>query len=254
MGVADTIEILGVQLHLLTSSQLVQAIAGWAGEEHKRVVAHVNTHAINLAYANERFRATLNGADLVFCDGYGVAWAARRKGYPVPERLGISDWIDELAATLAAHDFSLFLLGDEDGVAELAAQALRRRHPGLRVVGAHHGFFAKQGAENDRVIRKINDSGADVLMVGLGMPAQEFWIEDNLGELGARVFMPVGATYRWYAGIERRAPKWMADRGLEWMGRLFWHPVRMFRRYVVGNPAFVWRILHADRRAPSGVE
>lgn len=242
MQIPDRIDILGVGVHPLTKNELLDAISGWAGSSQQRVIGHVNVHGMNLAHRSERFRESVAAADLVFCDGYGVLWGARQLGLEIPERLAVMDWIDELAGRIATTDRSIFLLGDEEGIAELCARDMQAKHPALQIAGTHHGFFDKHGPESDSVVEKINASGADILLVGFGMPLQEYWIEENSALLQPSVLMPVGATYRWYAGIEPRAPRWMIDRGFEWLARLVRHPITMFNRYVIGNPLFVGRI------------
>ncbi|MBT8400141.1 MAG: WecB/TagA/CpsF family glycosyltransferase [Rhodothermia bacterium] len=248
MSVPETADLFGIRVASLRKPELVELLVQWAGGKDRRLVSHVNVHAINLAMRNDRFRAALDRADLVFCDGHGVKWGAGKLGFEIPERLAVMDWIDELAEAMIGRELSLFLLGDVEGVAERCAALLARDHPGLRVAGTHHGFFDKSGDESARVVEKVNDSGADILMVGFGMPLQEFWIDDTFDSLDANLILPVGAAFRWYAGVERRAPKWMIHRGLEWLWRLGHHPVKMFRRYVIGNPAFAFRVFAARRR------
>ncbi|MDH3606498.1 MAG: WecB/TagA/CpsF family glycosyltransferase [Acidimicrobiia bacterium] len=252
MILPNAIDILGVRVVPLKKSQLVETLTTWASKKQKRLVSHVNVHGVNLAQSNDRFRSVINNADLVFCDGHGVMWGASQLGRVIPERLAVMDWIDDFAACLADRGLSLFLLGDEKGVAELCGGLLERAHPGLVIAGTHHGFFEKNGRQSAEVVEKVNASGASVVMVGFGMPLQEFWIEENFQGLNASVIMPVGATFRWYAGVEKRAPKWMTDRGLEWVGRLARHPLRMFRRYVIGNPLFAARVLAQRRHLSEG--
>jgi N-acetylglucosaminyldiphosphoundecaprenol N-acetyl-beta-D-mannosaminyltransferase len=247
--IPDPIHVLGVGVHPLSKAQLLDTIIQWAGSGKQRIISHVNVHGMNLAHRSERFRHSIEVADLVFCDGHGVLWGAGQLGHEIPERLAVMDWIDDLVDRIAPTNLSIFLLGDEDGIAELCARDMEANHPGLQIAGTHHGFFNKQGPESDGIVQKINASGADILLVGFGMPLQEFWIEENAAALRPSVIMPVGATYRWYAGIEPRAPRWMIDRGFEWLSRLVRHPITMFKRYVIGNPLFVSRIWAARMRA-----
>jgi N-acetylglucosaminyldiphosphoundecaprenol N-acetyl-beta-D-mannosaminyltransferase len=228
----------------VSAPEVVRTAVAWGREPGARRIGYVNVHAMNLAHDQPRFRQTLQGMDLVFCDGYGVKWGARAAGLGLPHRLTPPDWIDAFAEATAAAGQSVFALGDEDGVAARFQGLVQARHPGYRDAGSHHGFFAKSGAENRAVVERVRASGATHLLVGLGMPLQEYWAEENLSALGVRVVLSVGALFRWYAGEEQRAPRWMTDNGLEWLGRLAQHPVRHFRRYAVGNPRFVARVLH----------
>ncbi len=242
------VEVLGVPIHPVSPDELVATLVAWGGRAQQRRCYNVNVHAMNLAAGDPEFHAALRRADLVFCDGFGVKWGASLLGKPIPHRMTPPDWIDAFAAATAAAGQSVFALGDEDGVAARFQQLLAERHPGYRSAGAHHGFFAKQGAENDAVIEAVNASGAVHLLVGFGMPLQEKWLEENAARLRPRVQIPVGALFRWYTGIEQRAPKWMTDNGLEWLHRLARHPGRHFRRYAVGNPQFLLRVVRARLR------
>ncbi|MEZ4365059.1 MAG: WecB/TagA/CpsF family glycosyltransferase [Kofleriaceae bacterium] len=242
------VEVLGIPIHPVSAEQLVEQLVDWGQAGPLRRVLNVNVHAMNLAADHADFADALRTADVVFCDGFGVKWGARLVGVSLPHRLTPPDWIDAFAHATAAAGQSVYALGDEVGVARAFQATLRAAHGGYLDVGAGDGFFAKTGPANDAVIDAINASGATHLLVGLGMPLQERWIVANASRLRVRTAISVGALFRWHAGIERRAPSWMTEHGLEWLDRLGRHPVRHFRRYVVGNPRFVARLL-ADRIA-----
>lgn len=237
----DPIALLGVKVHPITRDALVDTLADWTDSQGRKRAYHVNTHALNLAWEQSDFQKSLNRADVVYCDGFGPKWAATLSGQSLPERMTPPDWIDDFLNNLST-DSPIFLLGDEPDVLAACASKIAAKHPHLRIGGHHHGFFEVSGGENEAVIDQINRAGARVLLVGMGMPRQEQWIDDNLDALGVAVAIPVGAMFRYYAGIERRAPRWMTDHGLEWLGRLISHPARMFRRYFIGNPKFLVRV------------
>ena len=243
---------LGIPIHPVSPSQLVRFAVKWAQEDKFRRIYGVNAHAMNLAHRHTDFRLYLQHADLVFCDGFGVKWMAKIVDLDIPYRMTPADWIDEFAAEVAEAGQSVFALGDEEGVAARFVELLASRHPGFCNAGSHHGFFEKTGRENDAVIELINRSGAEHLLVGFGMPLQERWIEANHHALRVKVAMAVGGLFRIYTGIEKRAPAWMSAHGLEWIPRLIRHPVRHFRRYVVGNPLLLARVLHARFTGRSG--
>jgi len=234
---------LGVPIHPVSPSQLVDIIVAWGKEPGLHRVYNVNVHAMNLAQDLPDFKSSLQRADLVFCDGFGVKWLAKMAKVHIPYRTTPPDWIDDFAREAAKCRQSVFAIGDEDGVADRFLRLLCSRHPGLIAAGSHHGFFDKTGAENEAVIEKINKSEATHLLVGFGMPLQERWIEQNAHALRVRVVLPVGALFRWYCGFEKRAPRWVTDHGLEWVARYLRHPVRHFRRYMIGNPLLLARAL-----------
>jgi N-acetylglucosaminyldiphosphoundecaprenol N-acetyl-beta-D-mannosaminyltransferase len=244
-GVPPPLWLLGVPIHPLRPAQLVEAIVAFGRGDRLRRVYNVNVHAMNLAHDDPEFAGYLRGADLVFCDGYGVKWGARLAGLSIPDRMTPPDWIDDFAAATARAKQRVFAVGDVEGVAASFQTLLGDRHPGYLSAGAHHGFFAKEGPENDAVIAAINQSRATHLLVGLGMPTQERWIERNADRLDVKVVIPVGALFRWVIGHERRAPRWMTSSGLEWAARLGRHPIRHFRRYVIGNPRFLVRLVRS---------
>ncbi len=242
------VRLLGVPIHPVSPEALVETIVAWGDGDRLRRVYNVNVHAMNLAARDATFCEALQRADLVFCDGFGVKWGARLAGLDIPWRLTPPDWIDAFARAAASAGQSVFALGDEAGVADDFQALLAQRHPGYRAAGSHHGFFEKEGPENDEVVAGINRSGATHLLVGFGMPLQERWLEANAARLDVRTVIPVGALYRWYIGLDQRAPRFMTDHGLEWLARLARNPIRHFRRYAVGNPQFLARVLWATFR------
>jgi N-acetylglucosaminyldiphosphoundecaprenol N-acetyl-beta-D-mannosaminyltransferase len=239
------IEILGVMIHPVTLQRLLD-ITTLALHRHQRmIIAYVNVHAMNLAYRLPWFRSFLNNSDIVFCDGFGVKWGARLLGHHIPQRFTPPDWIDQLAAIAAREGFSMFLLGARPGVAEKAAAQLRDRAPGLRISGTHHGFFDKNpgSAENAAVAQAINAAQPDILLIGFGMPMQERWLLENWQNVQATIALPVGAAFDYLSGEVRRGPRWMTDNGLEWLARLVIEPRRLWQRYIIGNPLFLWRVV-----------
>jgi N-acetylglucosaminyldiphosphoundecaprenol N-acetyl-beta-D-mannosaminyltransferase len=151
----------------------------------------------------------------------------------------------QLARFAQGRDHSLFLLGARPGVADKAAANLRERFPGLRIVGTHHGYFDKApgSPENEAVIREINAASPNILIVGFGMPLQERWLMDNWDRIEVNVALTGGAVFDYVSGELPRAPRWMTDHGFEWLGRLIIEPGRLWKRYLVGNPIFILRVL-----------
>ncbi len=236
--------LLGVPIHPLDQRALVDLLIAYGDADRLRKVFNVNVHAMNLACEDQGFAAALRDADVVFCDGYGVKWGARLAGIEIPHRLTPPDWIDDFAAATARAGQSVFALGDVEGVAERFQALIACKHPGYKDAGSHHGFFAKSGAPNEDVIEEINASGATHLLVGFGMPLQEHWIVSNAARLTVRTAISVGALFHWRTDVERRAPRWVTDNGLEWFARFVRHPIRHFRRYAIGNPRFLLRVAH----------
>jgi N-acetylglucosaminyldiphosphoundecaprenol N-acetyl-beta-D-mannosaminyltransferase len=143
------------------------------------------------------------------------------------------------------NGLKLYILGAKPGVAEKARDFFLNKYPGLYIVGIHHGYFNKgiNNLENNIVVQDINEKKPDILIVGFGMPMQEYWISENWGQMNVPVVLPVGALIDYMARVVPRAPRWMTDHGLEWLGRLIIEPRRLWKRYLLGNPIFLWRVL-----------
>lgn len=240
----NTLTLLGIRFHRLTQWQLLQCIINAGQQDKKSIIANVNVHAMNLAYELDGYRDFLNQADVVFCDGFGVALATRLTGQSISakHRHTCPDWIEDLAVACQEHNLSLFLLAGNPGIAETAAEKLKHLAPHLKIA-THQGYFKKTGAENDEVVSRINAFKPDILYVGFGMPLQEQWIQENIHQLEAKVFLPLGACLDFYAGQVYRGPGWLTDHGLEWLSRLFTEPRRLWHRYLVGNPLFIARVV-----------
>lgn len=246
----EAVELLGVRIHVVDRSSLLEEIERAAALGIRRFIANVNVHAMNLAWKDAEFREVLNNVHMVFVDGSGVRVAGRLCGADVGERLTPADWIDDVFEACSANGWSIFWLGDTEEVATDFERELARRHPGCRLAGHHHGFFDKVGPESDAVVDVINRSGATVLLAGMSMPIQEKWLWLNRHHLRPTILLPVGGLARIYTGNTRRGPRWMTDHGLEWLFRLVMEPRHTWRRYLLGNPLFLFRVLLARYGAP----
>jgi N-acetylglucosaminyldiphosphoundecaprenol N-acetyl-beta-D-mannosaminyltransferase len=245
MDEVASVNILGVHVSQVSVKSLVDYISGAISNGSKVRAVYVNVHAINLAQDFTWFSDFLNGSEIAFCDGFGVKWGARLLGLRLPERLSPPDWIDSLVEACARGRFSIYMLGARPGVAEKVGELLKRKFPDLNIVGFQQGFFEKTAGcmANEAVVEAINQARPDILLVGLGMPTQERWLLDNWDHINVRAAVTVGALFDYLAGEFTRAPHWMTDHGLEWLARLVAEPRRLWRRYLLGNPRFLYLIL-----------
>jgi len=240
--------IFDIPVDLGQPAELIRRITGWVGSGRPaRRVMYLNAHVLNQSRANPALREALERADLVYCDGYGVRLAAKALDAEIPHRMTGADWIYGLAALCELGGQSVYLLGAEPGVAAEAARRLDRWYPRLRIAGTHHGYFDIGSAHDDRVVEDINARKPDIVLVGMGTPKQELWVAHNAAHLKTDVVWTVGALFDYVSGRVPRAPRWLADNGLEWIFRLAIEPQRMWRRYLLGNPVFISRVLAQAR-------
>jgi N-acetylglucosaminyldiphosphoundecaprenol N-acetyl-beta-D-mannosaminyltransferase len=242
----------GVGVSATTRQGLLSRLESALSGARQETVMYANAHAVNLANDDPELMTALNRADIVFCDGRGVQIAAWLLGQPLPDRMTPPDWIADFAAICARYSAGMFLLGSQPGVADQAASQLRAAvEPGVLSTFTHHGYF--EDADDDSVARRVNESGAAVLLVGMGMPRQEIWIARNSHRMPAvRVIVSVGALFDYVAGTVPRGPRWMTENGLEWLSRLWVEPRRLWRRYLLGNPRFVLQVIAQRFRKTGG--
>ncbi len=207
----------------------------------RQTVAFVNAHCINVAAKDNIYRWALNKATTLLPDGSGLNLAAKIAGKGFVENLNGTDLFLDIIKESAANNLKIFLLGSQPGIAAKAAERASSIEPTLKIAGTHHGFFGPE--EEVELIKSINASGADVLLVALGVPRQDVWIARNRRRLNAQVVFGVGAQFDFWSGRISRAPMLLRKLGLEWTWRLAIEPRRMFTRYIFGNTTFIGRII-----------
>jgi N-acetylglucosaminyldiphosphoundecaprenol N-acetyl-beta-D-mannosaminyltransferase len=253
MSRGGRVEVLGVGVDRISVDGLHREVVRLA-RRRRGVVLNVNAHCLNLLYGDDSLRRFFATADVVFCDGAGVRLAARIQGDRLPERITYADWLPRLAALAEERGLTLFFLGGRPGVAGVAARRLLESHPNLKIVGARHGFFDPRAGspENEIVLAEINAARPDILLLGLGMPLQERWLMENLHDLDFGVALTGGAIFDYASGRLRRGPHVLTDNGFEWLARLLVEPRRLWRRYLLGNPLFLARVLSQRWRRSMG--
>lgn len=240
-----TLDCLGVRVRQPTWPELMDWFFATArrapGSGSARSLSFANAHTVNLAHGDPEYRAVLARADVVLNDGLGLDLYGRLAGAPFTYNFNGTDLFPRLFSE-ADRRLTVFLYGGVAGRAERAAANLESSYPNVRVVGARHGFA------QDSVVEQINAAQPDLLLVGLGNPRQEFWIDANRDRLNVGVIAGVGALIDFLSGSVPRAPTAIRRARLEWAYRLAREPRRMFGRYVVGNPLFLWRSVRYLKR------
>jgi N-acetylglucosaminyldiphosphoundecaprenol N-acetyl-beta-D-mannosaminyltransferase len=239
-----SIRLLGICIDSVTTNELLNKIYLLTKTNTKAIVANSNIHALNIAYRDRLFRSFIQSSAINFCDGAGVIIGAMLINKKIVERITYADFMWQLAAFASKKGLSMFFVGASPGVAERAGEKICETYPTLRIVGIQHGFFCKDLThfENKHVIAKINLAKPDLLIVGMGMPLQEHWIMNNFDNLDVKVIFNGGAVFDYISGKLRRPPPWMTSYGMEWLGRLMIEPRRLWKRYLIGNPLFFWRV------------
>jgi N-acetylglucosaminyldiphosphoundecaprenol N-acetyl-beta-D-mannosaminyltransferase len=222
-----------------------------------------NVDHVIVADENARMRAAYERVSLSLVDGMPLLWASRLLGEPLPEKVSGSDFVMPLLERAAARAWRVYFLGGAPGVAALARERLREQLPGLDVVGIDAPRIEVDAPPEEReaVLASVRAARPDVVLVALGAPKQEIWIDGAREALRPAVLLGIGASLDFIAGTVTRAPRWMSETGLEWLYRLSREPRRLWRRYLVRDPKFavvVARLLteraaqrrRAARRAP----
>lgn len=190
------------------------------------------------AFHNEAYLEIIQKADMILADGSGAVWGYKQLLGKKPERIPGIDFIDELCKLCVRANQSIYCLGSRPGVVEGAVKKMQLSYPGLSVAGSHHGFWSKDQETN--LIQSINESGAAVLLVGLGQPEQEMFLDRYKKKLNVTLAMGVGGSFDVLSGALQRAPKWIQALGLEWLFRGLQEPKRIVR--LLALPQFVWLV------------
>jgi N-acetylglucosaminyldiphosphoundecaprenol N-acetyl-beta-D-mannosaminyltransferase len=235
--------ILGVPVDATSVTDAVRTIENWVDERRGLSALYINAHIVNLIHDDPSLVEAFAQSSLNYADGMSMVWAARMLGHALPERVPLTYAIEDLASNWDERGFSVYFLGGEPGRAEQAAERLVARYPGIRVAGWNDGFFSDE--QSAQIVDQINESRADILLVGLGNPRQELWVADNIGRLTVAATMTCGGLFDWVSGLRRPAPRWLGRLGLEWLYRLVQEPRRLGARYLRGNPRFLWWLARA---------
>lgn len=240
----NKVDILGVLVDKVNITEAVEKIMEMLSENRPHAVYTPNSEIIMLAYKDEEFKEVLNSADMLTADGIGVVYASKILHNPIEERAAGYDIACGVIEKIAETGHGLYLFGGKPGVAEKAKENIEKQYPFLRVVGTHDGYFDE--SRLPEIIDDINSSGAEILFVCLGAPAQEKWIYNNMHKLKVRVSMGVGGSIDVLAGVAERAPEKWCNMGLEWLYRLLKQPKRFFR--MLALPKFGLTVLFKGKR------
>lgn len=248
----ETFSLFGIEINNGKMSEAVHAAFNDVDHDVQHNVAFVNADCLNKAYIDSDYFNSLQLMDRVYPDGIGVRLAARMIGLNVVENINGTDLFPLICANAAQQGKRMFLLGGREGVAQVVADKMSEKHPDLIIAGVQHGYFKPD--QETEIIDRVNLLEVDILCVAFGAPKQEEWMAAKRNQIRSPVTIGLGGCFDFYADRIPRAPLWLREMGLEWTYRLYQEPGRMWRRYMIGNPLFLYRMwrlgknrLHARR-------
>jgi N-acetylglucosaminyldiphosphoundecaprenol N-acetyl-beta-D-mannosaminyltransferase len=245
------ISLFGIKIHAVDMRTAVDTVLSWCrdGDSRCRYVVTPNVDHTVMFQSRADLQQAYADASLVLADGSPVVVASRLLRRPLPERVAGSDLVPavfEQANKGGEKELRVFLLGAGPGVASRAALAIEQHWPKVEVVGTYSPplGFENDDNENERILSMIAEAGPELLLVGLGAPKQELWVQRHAQRIQAKAALCVGATIDFLAGEKSRSPVWMRRLGLEWLHRLSTEPSRLAKRYLRDAwifPQLVWR-------------
>lgn len=244
MQIKKPVKILGVPVHPLTMNESVAVLEEKLQKKEQAFVVTANAEIIMMCQQDKEYNNIVSEqADLVLPDGAGAVWAGRYLGNEVPERVAGFDLYNQLLKLSADKGYKAYFFGGAPGVAEAAKNKAEELYPGVQIVGCRNGYFTE--AEEENIIKEINDAAPDMLFVALGAPKQEKWLVKYHNQLKPRVLMGIGGSFDVLAGKMERAPKWMQEASLEWAFRLYKQPSRFMR--MLALPKFVLKVIFCKK-------
>lgn len=247
MNLPQKQHIVGIGISRTSYKEVVELTHLWAkqrkaGQSHTiaRYVCVTSVHGVIMAQDDARVATILNEADLVTPDGMPIVWAMRSFGHRGQQRVYGPTLMLEICRKAALEGIRIFLYGGRDETLPILRHELHSRFPGLRIVGAYSPPFRPLTAEEELdVRRRITESGADIVFVGISTPKQEQWMYDHRQYFPGVTLIGVGAAFDFHAGRTKQAPAWMQRNGLEWLFRLTMEPARLWKRYLLITPRFL---------------
>jgi N-acetylglucosaminyldiphosphoundecaprenol N-acetyl-beta-D-mannosaminyltransferase len=238
------LDILQLHLSVLTRQLLLDTVAKAVAGRHRLRVAFCSVDTVVQCQRNEELAAAVNDFELASPDGMPLVWLSNLGGVAEIERVDGPNSMLAICEQGVALRYRHFFYGSTEETLSALEGRLRALLPGIQIAGSiSPPFRPVTEAENEEIAERINRAQPDIIWVGLGMPKQELWIAQNAWRLEAPVILAVGAAFGFTAGLVKRAPRWMQRSGLEWLFRFSQEPRRLWRRYLLGNPYFVWLVV-----------
>jgi N-acetylglucosaminyldiphosphoundecaprenol N-acetyl-beta-D-mannosaminyltransferase len=237
------VNVLGVGVSAINLDTALQGIAGALAQKTRGYICVTGVHGVMEAQRDPELRSILNHSFLNTPDGMPMVWVGKLKGFREMSRVYGPDLMLLVCEFTRDKNYTHFLYGGADGVAQELKQKLEAKFPGIKIAGTYTPPFRPLNPdEESELARLVNEKKPDIIWVGLSTPKQEKFMARYGGRFDATLLFGVGAAFDFHAGRVRQAPRWMQRSGLEWLFRLGCEPRRLWRRYFRNNPLFAFRI------------
>jgi N-acetylglucosaminyldiphosphoundecaprenol N-acetyl-beta-D-mannosaminyltransferase len=234
--------VIGFSVTCLSFKEQIDHILEWASDRVSKVVCVANVHMLMEAHRSN-LDLVLRNADMVTPDGMPLVWMLRLLGVSKQERVAGPDMLRAVCEAAQQKKVSVFFLGSEFYILERIQTRLNKEFPNLNIAAMEPlPFRPLTPAEDEAIIQKVNQSGAGIVLLSLGCPKQEYWMHDHKDRINA-VMIGLGGAFSMFAGIHKRAPQWIQSLGFEWLYRLLQEPRRLWKRYVLTIPPFIFLAL-----------
>ena len=242
--------LLNTYVNNVDMNEALSAIDEMIASGKKSYVVAINVDVVMKLEDDQHLKKIVDEADMVLVDGKPLIWISKWHGKPVKVKISGSDLVPLLCTKARDKEYSIFIIGGKEGIAEKAKENLERDLPGIKIVGTYAPPFGfeKDETELEKINKMISEVRPDLLIACFGCPKQEKWIYENYQKYDAKVSICAGATVDFLAGNVKRAPRWMSEHGLEWFYRFLQEPMRMFKRYFIDDVKIVKLIRKYRRR------
>lgn len=237
----NTVNILGVPIAIVNRNQSAAQIEEWIKNGHKSYVTVTGVHGIMESQYDEELKKIHRRAGMCVPDGMPTVWIGKLYGHKYMSRVYGPDLMLEIMRRSVEKEYTHFFYGGKKGVSDLLKERLFSQFPGLKIVGTFSPpFRAMTEEEENNLTNLIEKLAPDIIWVGLSTPKQEKWMATHIENLNTKIMVGSGAAFDFHAGLLRQAPRWMQRMSLEWLFRLYIEPRRLWKRYLINNPLFIW--------------
>ncbi|MCK4983245.1 MAG: WecB/TagA/CpsF family glycosyltransferase, partial [Victivallaceae bacterium] len=241
------VNLMDVEFDNVSMKEAVDVLTQDMAAGKRKKVYYVNADCFNTTVKDKSYLELLRKGDYILPDGVGVLLACKMLQVGLRENVNGTDMLPFICQMAVENNYSIYLFGAKPGIAAMMRQKLMEAYPALCIAGERNGYFSDD-LEEKEMIDEINLLKPDILLVALGVPFQEKWIEKHYDELPCRLMIGVGGLFDFYSGNIKRAPLWLREMGLEWIFRLAMEPRKKFKRYTIGNSSFLWQVLRWKRK------